>query len=88
MTFAGQKVLIIGGTSGFGFATAVAAANDGAEVVVASSKQKSVDGALARLPNTARGLAINLANESDVEAFFDRLGQSIISFSLLVTGFP
>ena len=42
----GKKVVVLGGTSGFGFATAKAAAIAGASVVVASRSRKNVDNAL------------------------------------------
>ena len=47
MTLAGQKIVVIGGSSGMGLATARAAALDGAEVTIASSRQDRVDAALA-----------------------------------------
>ena len=44
-----QRVLILGGTSGLGYAVAEAALEFGAIVLIASSKQVSVDGAIQRL---------------------------------------
>jgi NAD(P)-dependent dehydrogenase (short-subunit alcohol dehydrogenase family) len=38
-TLNGQRVVLIGGTSGFGFATAKAAAREGALIIVASSSK-------------------------------------------------
>jgi NAD(P)-dependent dehydrogenase (short-subunit alcohol dehydrogenase family) len=54
-SLAGQRVVIIGGTSGFGLATAKAASAEGASVIVASSKKTNVDRALAELPACAEG---------------------------------
>jgi NADPH:quinone reductase-like Zn-dependent oxidoreductase len=39
----GQRIVLIGGTSGFGFATAKAAAREGASIIVASSSKAKVD---------------------------------------------
>ncbi len=39
MALDGQKIVVIGGSSGMGLATARAAALDGAEVTIASSRQ-------------------------------------------------
>ena len=56
MDLHGQRVVIRGGTSGIGPATAKAAARCGAEVTVISRQPASVDRALAELPvGTARG---------------------------------
>ncbi len=49
-TLEGKKIVIIGGTSGIGFAVAKAALLDrAAEVVVVSSQKSNVDGAVQRL---------------------------------------
>ena len=56
MDLHGQRVVILGGTSGIGLATAKAAARCGAEVTVISRQPASVDRALPELPpGTARG---------------------------------
>src|SRR6266566_6442457 len=55
MDLHGQRVVVLGGTSGIGLATAKAAARCGAEVTVVSRQPGSVDRALADLPPGARG---------------------------------
>ncbi len=50
MDLHGQRVVILGGTSGIGLATARAAARWGAEVTVISRQPASVDRALAEPP--------------------------------------
>jgi len=52
-TLEGKKVIIMGGSSGLGLATAKAAATDGAAVVIVSSSQARIDGALQELPETS-----------------------------------
>jgi NAD(P)-dependent dehydrogenase (short-subunit alcohol dehydrogenase family) len=71
----GKRVIILGGTSGLGFATAEAAAQEGATVVVASSSRAKVDGAIARLPDGAEGHVLDLSTEEGVRAYFDRIGE-------------
>ncbi|HEX3614035.1 MAG TPA: SDR family oxidoreductase [Sporichthyaceae bacterium] len=71
----GEHVVVLGGTSGIGFATAAAAAGEGARVTVASSRRSSVDRALAQLPATAAGRALDLADAGAVRAFFGEVGQ-------------
>jgi NAD(P)-dependent dehydrogenase (short-subunit alcohol dehydrogenase family) len=70
----GKKVVIVGGTSGIGFAVAEAALERGAKVVVASSQQAGVDAALGRLGKGAEGSTIDVTDEDDVAGFFERLG--------------
>lgn len=54
--------VITGGTKGLGFATAQCLVDDGAKVVVSSRSQQSVDAALAKLGDNARGLAADNAD--------------------------
>ena len=70
----GKKVVILGGTSGIGLATAKAAAAQGAELVIASSNQQRIDNALKELPAGSKGFAVDLTNEDAVQQFFNQLG--------------
>ncbi|MFF0225404.1 SDR family oxidoreductase [Streptomyces sp. NPDC004629] len=74
MSLRGQRVVVVGGTSGIGFAVAEAATQDGAAVVVASRRQESVDAALRRLPPGAEGQPLDATDETAVRAFFERIG--------------
>jgi NAD(P)-dependent dehydrogenase (short-subunit alcohol dehydrogenase family) len=74
MDIRGQHVVVIGGTSGIGFAVARRALEAGAEVTVASSRRTSVDAALKRLGEGARGQVVNVLDTAEVEAFFDAIG--------------
>jgi NAD(P)-dependent dehydrogenase (short-subunit alcohol dehydrogenase family) len=71
----GKRVVLLGGTSGFGLATAKAAVAEGAEVVVVSSRQQRVDEALASLPAGSTGYAANLADEQQVKGLFEKIGE-------------
>jgi NAD(P)-dependent dehydrogenase (short-subunit alcohol dehydrogenase family) len=74
MTLNGQRVVVIGGTSGMGLATARAAAEAGAAVTVASSSPSKVDAALERLPEGTQGRAVDVRREEDVAALFEQVG--------------
>ena len=50
-SIADQDVVVLGGTSGFGFATAKAALAEGARVTIASRSAEKLRGALVRLGN-------------------------------------
>jgi len=71
----GKKVVVLGGTSGIGLATAIAAANEGASVVVVSSNQKNVDKALLILPKESLGFAADLNDEKQVAELFGKIGK-------------
>ena len=71
----GQRIVIIGGRSGFRMATAKAASPEGASVVVASSKRTNVDRALDELPVGAEGHVLNITQESAVTDFLAAVGE-------------
>src|SRR5580698_10511777 len=50
MALNGERIVVLGGSSGIGLATAQAAAREGATVVIASSRKARIDQALATLP--------------------------------------
>ncbi|MFC3499437.1 SDR family oxidoreductase [Micromonospora krabiensis] len=74
MTLTDQRVVVLGGTSGIGLATATLAAREGAQVVVASSNQRSVDRALSTLPAGTTGHVADLTDTGDVSRLFEDLG--------------
>jgi NAD(P)-dependent dehydrogenase (short-subunit alcohol dehydrogenase family) len=73
MDIHGQRVIVLGGTSGNGLATAKAAARLGAQVTVVSRRQVSVDRALADLPPGICGRAADLTDTDQVRRLFDDL---------------
>jgi NAD(P)-dependent dehydrogenase (short-subunit alcohol dehydrogenase family) len=73
-SIAGQHVVVLGGTSGFGFATAQAAAAEGARVSIASRSAEKLRNALDRLGNAASGASVDVTDKSALEAFFFKLG--------------
>ena len=74
ITLQKSRVVVAGGTSGIGFAVADAAAQAGAEVIIASSNAERVTAALAQLPQGVRGEAVDFTDEAQVSAFFARVG--------------
>jgi NAD(P)-dependent dehydrogenase (short-subunit alcohol dehydrogenase family) len=74
MNLAGQRIVVLGGTSGIGLATAQAAADEGAVVIVASKRPERVERALAALPKTAQGHALDLASEEQIRGFSQKIG--------------
>jgi NAD(P)-dependent dehydrogenase (short-subunit alcohol dehydrogenase family) len=74
MSLNGKRVVILGGTSGIGLATAKAAQQEGAVVVVASSRRQRVDSALASLGGGAEGHVVDLSDEAQVRKLFEHVG--------------
>jgi len=74
MSLSGKRVVVIGGTSGIGFAVAELAQQQGAEVVVVSSSAAKVDKAKSRLQGKATGHAVDLSKEEAIKTLFDQIG--------------
>lgn len=70
----GKRVIVLGGSSGLGLATAIAAAAEGAKVVIVSGNQQRINEALTRLPAGSEGYAIDLALEENIQSFFEKAG--------------
>ena len=73
-TLRGQRVVVIGGSSGIGFAVAEAALAEGAAVTIGSSQAVKVAAAVERLGAGATGHPVDARDPSSVGAFFDRIG--------------
>jgi NAD(P)-dependent dehydrogenase (short-subunit alcohol dehydrogenase family) len=70
----GQRVAVIGGSSGIGYAVAEGAAAEGAAVTVGSSSAANVEAAAKRLGSTACGAVVDVRDEASIAAFFEALG--------------
>jgi len=77
----GKTAVITGGGSGIGFAIAERYANEGARVVIAGRNQRRLDEAVEKIGRGARGIATDVADESQVKRLID----SVPRIDLLVT---
>ena len=66
----GTRVLVLGGSSGIGLATARGAAAAGAQVTVASRSDDKVNAAVAQVGHGATGVPLDPTNDAALEAFF------------------
>jgi NAD(P)-dependent dehydrogenase (short-subunit alcohol dehydrogenase family) len=73
MTLAGQRVFVVGGGSGIGFAVANAAREEGASPTIASTNRERLEAAAERLGG-AEVARLDLTDEPAVAAFFASSG--------------
>jgi NAD(P)-dependent dehydrogenase (short-subunit alcohol dehydrogenase family) len=72
--FRNKRVVVLGGSSGLGFAVAEQASTKGATIVIASSNSERVQKAVEKLEGNAQGHTLDLTDESAVENFFAKVG--------------
>lgn len=68
-----KKVIVLGGSSGIGLATAKAALEAGAEVSIVSGNPARLASAMAEVGG-ARGFVVDLRQEQEIKAFFEKVG--------------
>lgn len=73
-TLKGKRIILLGGSSGIGLATAKAATAEGADVTIVSGNQSRIDQALKELPAGATGYAVDLSQEENIKSFFSNTG--------------
>ena len=73
MSLSGKRIVIVGGTSGIGFAVAQGASAEGAKVVLVSSDPAKVAAAAGRLAG-AESLALDVTDEAAVGRAFEGIG--------------
>ncbi len=72
MLLSGQKVVVVGGSSGIGLATAAMAKAQGAEVIIASRSADKVKAAAAKVGAT--GIVADVTNDDSVVNLFKTIG--------------
>src|SRR5216683_104115 len=69
-----KRVVVLGGSSGIGFAVAELAASFGADVVIASSSAERVQTAIKSIGGKSDGRTLDVSNERAIHTFFTELG--------------
>ncbi len=69
-----QRIVILGGSSGIGLATARLLAEAGANVIIASRTRKKVIQALATLKGSVTGEVVDATSREEMRSFFGRIG--------------
>jgi NAD(P)-dependent dehydrogenase (short-subunit alcohol dehydrogenase family) len=75
MGIAGTTVVILGGSSGIGLATAQAAVDAGAKVVIGGRTRKRLDDASELLGDGVQALEVDMTDPGSVSKFFQEIGQ-------------
>ena len=73
MKLADKTVVILGGSSGIGLATAKAAKAEGARVIITGHSRERLDAALRELGGDVHAVSLDVANEAGTRSFFDEL---------------
>ncbi|WP_205529505.1 SDR family oxidoreductase [Taibaiella koreensis] len=71
----GKRVMILGGSTGIGLATAKAAAAAGAAVCIVSGNPQRMAAALQQLPEDTEGHVVNLSETAQIRDFFASSGR-------------
>jgi NAD(P)-dependent dehydrogenase (short-subunit alcohol dehydrogenase family) len=74
MSLESKVVAVLGGSTGMGFATAKAAAAEGAQVVITGRSQEKLQAALAQLPAGSRSAALDVTDEAGTRSLFEQIG--------------
>jgi len=75
MSIAHQRILIIGGTSGMGLASAHRLLRAGADVVVSARDAARLDAAIQSLGGKATGIAADITDRASLDALMQRVGR-------------
>jgi NAD(P)-dependent dehydrogenase (short-subunit alcohol dehydrogenase family) len=74
MTLEAKTVVVLGGSTGMGLATAKAAAAEGAQVVITGRSKEKLEAAVAQLPAGSRSAALDVADEAGTRSLFEQIG--------------
>ena len=81
----GKRVVVTGGASGIGFATAKRFSKEGAKVVVFDINEKALKEAIHNNPDLAGGVAVDVSDEESVKNGFLKVDEMIGGIDVLVS---
>ncbi|MEW9670419.1 SDR family oxidoreductase [Ammoniphilus sp. 3BR4] len=74
MSICGKKVVVLGGSSGMGLATAQAVAEQGGHVIIASRSEQKLKNAAEKIKKNVETYVLDVTDEKAVQEFFDKVG--------------
>ena len=74
MSLESKTVVVLGGSSGIGLATAKAAAAEGANVVITGRSREKLQAARNQLPEGTRAESLDASDEAGTRALFEQIG--------------
>ena len=80
-----KRVLVTGGASGIGYATALRFVNEGCRVVILDNDPEALDVARSELPSLAGGVCADVSTPEDVEVAFKQLDEIMGGIDILVS---
>lgn len=80
-----KRVVITGGASGIGFATAKRFAAEGAKVVIFDVNKGALDSVVKDNPDLAGGIVVDVSSEEDVRSGFEKVDELIGGIDVLVS---
>ena len=80
-----KRVLVTGGASGIGYATAQRFVNEGCRVVILDNDPTALDVARSELPSLAGGVCADVSTPEDVEVAFKQLDEIMGGIDILVS---
>jgi NAD(P)-dependent dehydrogenase (short-subunit alcohol dehydrogenase family) len=86
MQLTDSRIVILGGSTGIGFATAKAASAEGGRVTIAGRSPEKLKAAGAALGNKVETVALDVNDESAVRNFFE--GRDVIDHIFITAGNP
>lgn len=80
-----KRVLITGGASGIGYATARRFINEGCSVIILDNDPSALEVARSELPLLAGGLVADVSNPDDIEAAFKQMDEIMGGIDILIS---
>ncbi|UOF90968.1 SDR family oxidoreductase [Fodinisporobacter ferrooxydans] len=74
MSICGKKVVVLGGSSGMGLATAQAVVEQGGHVMIASRTEQKLKSAADKVKKNVETYVLDATDEKAVQEFFDKVG--------------
>ena len=80
-----KRVVVTGGASGIGHATARRFVNEGSKVVILDNNQKALDNARSELSSLAGGICVDISSPDEIEAAFKEVDGIMGGIDILIS---